>query len=200
MREAYYNQPDAFAAWSPTMFKGVNSIELQGYWQYLPAIQHLLPIIEFDLFDSLSSLRTELGIQYGSHDCVGFVHIRRGDYVDKSHIHHLQQEDYYQVGMKSVEAHRYVKRWRVFSDDLEWCKQQPWLQGPRFEFIDEPDELRSLMLMSMCPAGAVIANSTFSWWGAMLGPSKTGIVVYPSKWLLEAKPILFPSHWIKYGP
>jgi hypothetical protein len=64
--------------------------------------------------------------------------------------------------------------------------------------VDEPDELDGLALMSLCHGGAIIANSTFSWWGAMLGayPAKA-TVVYPSKWLQGNKPDLFPPQWAR---
>jgi hypothetical protein len=64
------------------------------------------------------------------------------------------------------------------------------------EFIEEPDEYHALSMMIQCQGGAVIANSTFSWWGAILGShySKSP-VVYPLKWCGEETVILFPQEW-----
>ena len=90
------------------------------------------------------------------------------------------------------------RRWLVVSDDIEWCKQQPWLTKHPFEIVDEKDELAGLMLMSLCEGGAVISNSTFSWWGAMLGCGATGVpVAYPAKWIGKENPDLFPPSWIR---
>ena len=67
-----------------------------------------------------------------------------------------------------------------------------------FELLDEKDELAGLMLMSLCEGGAVISNSTFSWWGAMLGCGATGVpVAYPAKWIGKENPDLFPPSWIR---
>jgi hypothetical protein len=86
-----------------------------------------------------------------------------------------------------------AKRWLVFSDDPEWCKQQACFAGA--QILDEPDELLSLELMSRCKGGAVISNSSFSWWGAILANAER--VVYPDLWSEMHKPNLFPSTWIR---
>jgi hypothetical protein len=71
------------------------------------------------------------------------------------------------------------------------------MNQPPFEIIDEADELAGLMLMSLCEGGAVISNSTYSWWGAMLGCNYVGApVVYPKKWIGEENPVLFPEAWV----
>jgi hypothetical protein len=66
------------------------------------------------------------------------------------------------------------------------------------EIADEPDELNGLALMSLCRGGAIIGNSTYSWWGAMLGAEPAGAqIIYPTLWFSDAKPALFPSHWTR---
>ena len=56
------------------------------------------------------------------------------------------------------------------------------------------NELHTLYCMIKCKGGAVISNSTFSWWGAILGENNK--VVYPKNWYGDAKPTLFPEGWI----
>jgi hypothetical protein len=125
------------------------------------------------------------------------VHVRRGDYVE------LEKEgfwnlgaDYYRPALQRIRtaAAGGPQRILLLSDDLAWCSQQPWITEEGFEAADEPDELTALALMSMCGGGAVIANSTFSWWGAYLSAAST--VVYPSLWLKDWAPELFPAGWI----
>ena len=82
----------------------------------------------------------------------------------------------------------------VFSDDIEWCKEQKWLQLPGVIFIDEKDEVKSLAMMVSSTGGAILANSTFSWWAAIL--SDTPYVVYPTKWIAQKIENLFPEIWV----
>jgi hypothetical protein len=57
-------------------------------------------------------------------------------------------------------------KWILLSDDIPWCRQQTWLTSGESSvtFIEEPCELRALGIMASCKKGAIIANSTFSWW------------------------------------
>jgi hypothetical protein len=90
-------------------------------------------------------------------------------------------------------------RWLVLSDDVLWCKgQKLFTESPNIQIADEPDELNGLALMSLCHGGAILGNSTYSWWGAMLGAEPAGAtVIYPSRWYSAEKPVLFPGHWIR---
>ena len=68
-------------------------------------------------------------------------------------------------------------RYLVFSDDIPWCREH--FRGQQFEFSEGRDEIEDLLLMSSC-RGAIISNSSFSWWGAWLaGHNK---VICPSRW------------------
>ena len=68
-----------------------------------------------------------------------------------------------------------------FSDDTEWCKQQELFSGDRFLVSESGNPYVDLCLMSMC-SDFIIANSTFSWWGAWLSANKDKKVIAPKKW------------------
>lgn len=185
-----YSQRDAFERWSPafTLYK---SMTLKGYFQYLPAIAQVIPSLRESVLKVIPSFP-----EYADYS---FLHIRRGDYLNHPTLHWAQGESYYTSAMKLVPS----TKWLVLSDDILWCRQQPWLvpqtdAEKSFTFIDEPNELRALGIMASCcktsGSGAIIANSTFSWWGAMLSGCEN--VVYPSKWFSSDKPDLFPGPWI----
>lgn len=165
-----------FSPWNPSDYP--RPITLNGYFQNLPSIQSVLPIVLEDLRESLG----RMGLT--KHKDKTFIHVRRGDYLTYSHLYGGVGEDYYKKAMV-----HFPNNFIVLSDDPEWCRTQPWLA--HCEIIDEPDELKSLAIMASCE-GAIIANSTFSWWGAMLSAKK---VVYPSKWFSTVRPDLFPG-WI----
>jgi hypothetical protein len=112
------------------------------------------------------------------------LHVRRGDYLNLqlSDTHKNQSQKYYQDAMLEFEGYRPV----VFSDDIEWCKENmTWLNNnhPEPVFMSY-DHFTDLCLMSLCN-GHIIANSSFSWWGAWLGGGKT---VAPKEWFGPSGP------------
>jgi hypothetical protein len=93
-----------------------------------------------------------------------------------------------------------VKKFYVFSDDIEWCKNF-FSDILDFEFISGNNEIRDLYLMSSCENN-IIANSSFSWWGAWLNKNPNKKVIAPSVWFGPAKKNvitedLYCKNWIK---
>jgi hypothetical protein len=112
------------------------------------------------------------------------VHVRRGDYVDagvEDAWGDLARDGYYQ---RAVEAIGDDVVYVVFSDDVGWCRRSLDLGASRVEFADF-DHSASLCMMTGCDV-SVVANSTFSWWGAYLNP--TSEVYAPSRWFGPAMP------------
>lgn len=197
----FHQHGESYEAWSPDDYRGISCLAVKGYFQNLPVIESQISLIRSDLFQSLSQIRTTLRQKYHLHNprqtC--FIHVRRGDYLNqKPGTFWVQDMSYYLPALQAIKQRTPgPRRWMVISDDIAWCRTQPWLNVPPFEFADEPEELNGLMLMSMCEGGAIIANSSFSWWGAILGCRESAPVVYPSKWYAKLQPDLFPSTWIR---
>jgi hypothetical protein len=104
------------------------------------------------------------------------IHVRRGDYVANSANHTVTGMEYYAEAINkffSKEAYRFV----VFSDDPQWCKEM--FEGGHV--VDINDSYTEMCMMSMCDHH-IIANSSFSWWGAWLNPNPKKIVTAPSLW------------------
>ena len=104
------------------------------------------------------------------------IHVRRGDYVANSANHTLLNMGYYADAINkffSKEPYRFV----VFSDDPTWCKEM--FDGGYV--VDINDSYTEMCMMSMCDHH-IIANSSFSWWGAWLNPNPKKIVTAPSLW------------------
>lgn len=122
------------------------------------------------------------------------LHIRRGDYTINSDRHPVTPLEYYQKCLSYFDNDRDVV---VFSDDPKWCSEQKIFSSDRFLISEGNDTYHDLCLMSLC-SDFVIANSTFSWWGAWL--ANTGEVYYPTDWFGTAvnndTKDLFPSEWI----
>jgi hypothetical protein len=123
------------------------------------------------------------------------LHIRRGDYVSLDKIHPLQSCDYY---YNAVESFPTSDRFLIFSDDINWCKEN--LNIPKSTYIEGESDVVDLLLMSLCKNN-IIANSTFSWWGAWLNRNGDKKVIAPKDWFgpdssLSDKDIV-PDDWIK---
>jgi glycosyltransferase involved in cell wall biosynthesis len=122
------------------------------------------------------------------------MHIRRGNYTQLSEHHHNLSINYYLSAMEQFPEYDFL----VFSDDIKWCKEQ--FLGSRYTFVEETTDIEDLYLMSQCEHN-IIANSTFSWWGAFLNKNPHKTVVYPDKWFgpvynsWDTKD-LFPEDWI----
>lgn len=174
--EHTYCQQDGFEAFDSKQFP-YTSITLDGYFQNYPSIKSSIPAIK------------SLFTQNSAYEEYAFLHVRRGDYLQYSHIHYNLPQSYYESALAALNHSKIL----VFSDDPMWCAEQPWLS--KYTIVNEPDELSALLMMASCKKGAIIANSTFSWWGAVL--SGCDKVFYPEQWISGANPDLFPEGWTR---
>jgi hypothetical protein len=109
----------------------------------------------------------------GYEDCVS-IHVRRGDYVQHAGSFPPVTEEFI---WRCIEKFPIGLKYVVFSDDIDWCKETFGFGS--FEYSEGRNELEDLSLMSSC-SHHIIANSTFSWWGAYLGHNPNRIVISPS--------------------
>lgn len=116
------------------------------------------------------------------------LHVRRGDYLSAAHAYHgVLDLEFYKAAMDHVLGVERCPAVYVFSDDLDWCRQVFSPLGWKPTFVDwnrGDDSWQDLFLISAC-RHSVVANSSFSWWGAWLGdraPCGKRIVVAPSRW------------------
>jgi len=131
-----------------------------------------------------------------------FVHVRRGDYYSPKYIARLGgtcPKEYYEKAIKYIINQSPNARFFVFSDDIEYVKNNINIPNPIYiDWNKGENSYLDMYLMSNCKY-AIIANSTFSFWGAMLG-NKKRIVTYPTKWVNEpaTAPLIFPNNWITF--
>ena len=153
-----------------------DNIDIFGYYQTHKYFEHIEDEIREDFtFDSelIKSCKEFLEYTYVFRDVIA-LHIRRGDYVSNPN-HPSQSMEYYQRGLEMLPDLDVI----VFSDDAEWCKQQEIFSSDRFSISEGNTTDADLCLMSLCQYH-IIANSSFSWWGAWLAKSKK--VIAPKKW------------------
>lgn len=118
------------------------------------------------------------------------IHVRRGDYVNNKFYVDLTETDYYQRAMEQFT----IKEFIVFSDDLEWCKEQEIFKN--CQFFTYYDEVKDMNLMAAC-TGHIIANSSFSWWAAYISPY-TEKVIAPKRWYADGvERTKCPPEWVR---
>lgn len=184
-----------------------NLIILDGCWQSEGYFANCADVIRKDL-----TFKRETGDLFASYkakiertDVPVSLHIRRGDYV--SHPEFSQSFgflglDYYNKAIP-VMAQRFPNAtFFIFSDDPEWVRENLPLNVPH-EFVintGRDADLDDLQLMSLCDHH-IIANSSFSWWGAWLNPKRNKLVIAPERWF-KNKPSwdtkdLIPAAWMR---
>ena len=158
------------------------SVELRGYFQNawsLESALHAVPRFSLRLAVETKAL-IEAKKSFNS-DFVS-VHIRRGDYLNKSSIHKVLTKEYYSEGLNVLLGEMPVNtRLLVFSDDSSHIDD---ILPRDLDFILASDlklnSLEELHLMSLA-SGFIIANSTYSFWPAILAPAASKVVA-PSRW------------------
>jgi len=125
------------------------------------------------------------------------IHVRRTDYVSIPEFN-TYGLDYYYDSVKYIESFCGSCNTFVFSDDIDWCRQNINLANITFVNGNSGDDYwQDMYIMTQCNHN-VIANSTFSWWGAYLNRHKDKIVIAPRKWTTNGDPTgILPSTWIK---
>jgi hypothetical protein len=154
-----------------------DNINLFGYFQTEKYFKHIENQIREDFsFGSFvdGMCGTYLQGMFKDSEVVS-LHIRRTDYVTDSNFH-LLDFGYYQSALEELDVDLPIM---VFSDDPEWCEKQFFFKNERFKISKSNNTLVDLCLMSKCNYH-IIANSSYSWWGAWLANSKK--VIAPKKW------------------
>lgn len=180
----------------------VESMFYDGYWQYeeyfKDAREEILGVYQFPKFtDEPNKKLAKKLISCTSVAC----HVRRGDYL-KHPVMCVCTEEYYVHAIEKMNNMISPDLYCVFSDDPEWCKENLAHLFSEMEVVyvnwnKGENSFRDMQLMTLCKHN-IIANSSFSWWGAWLNQNEDKIVLTPEKWLnknLLKDPIC--DNWIR---
>lgn len=168
------------------------NIKLYGYFQcekYF--INHRTEIL--NLFSPTEEIKSYILSKYNDVKTNNYVslHVRRGNYLKHPDVHPTVTKEYCEEAVSKFPNYKVF----VFSDDIDFCKKN--LVGDKFIFVEKENDLIDLYLMSMCEHN-IIANSSFSWWGAWLN-TNGGKVIYPKKWFngdMYTNIDICPDRWI----
>lgn len=190
--ERQYREPSN--EFHPGVFLLPDNTDINGYFQSPMYFSHvdepLRKILKFKK-EILEQAASNMRKYHGQPVCS--MHIRRGDYLNLSNFHKNLDSEYYNQAISIVKSNIPTARFIVFSDDPEWCKRNM----PSEIHVDDSSQHVSLCMMSMCPIH-IIANSSFSWWGAWLSGSRA--VIAPKQWFASDGPKTWQSiympHWV----
>ena len=171
-----------------------DNVLLSGYFQTEKYFKHRRDEI-IELFRPTEEQLTYIWGKYGNLKNTCSIHVRRGDYVKQPGNHPVCSPQYYQEAIQRMSSDT---NFLIFSDDTPFCKQI--FIGDSFIFIENELDYIDMYIMSMC-TNNIIANSTFSWWGAWLNNNKNKVVISPSVWFGVDKPLntndIIPQEWVK---
>lgn len=167
-----------------------DSVFYDGYWQNEKNFRHIreeiLAVYTFPEFDDEKNRElANIIIKSNSVSC----HIRRGDYLKERNMC-VCTPSYYTHAISYINEIVKPDLYCVFSDDIEWCRNNICEligRDKKIIFIDwnkGGGSFRDMQLMSLCKHN-IIANSSFSWWGAWLNKNDKKVVVAPARWIIS---------------
>lgn len=178
---------------------------LEGYWQSFKYFENIREILlkEFTLKDDMNKQNIHILKKILLKNSIS-LHIRRGDYINSpknKKIYDVVGLNYYQDAIKLINTRVENPYYFIFSDDLNWASENLNFGDNNMIFVDingSANPENDLVLMSNCKHN-IIANSTFSWWGAWLNQNPNKIVVSPNKWMSNINILddLYPNSWLR---
>jgi len=162
--------------------QGKKIYNLSGYFQSEKYFKEYADVIR-GLFIPNAIVLKYLNEKYGNllrNNFTCSVHVRRGDYVNNKFYHQLDL-GWYTACFENVKSDASNVIFVVFSDDIQWCKENFSNLNCRFVFVENEIDFYDLILMAWCNCH-IIANSSFSWWGAWLDIKKEKNIIFPAEW------------------
>lgn len=175
-----------------------------GYWQseqYF--IDHREALLDTFTLSKEISHQSKAYLQDITNSDSISLHIRRGDYVSNeatNKVHGTCNLDYYQQAFSILKEKQDDAHFFIFSDDLNWAKDNlGFIDNITYiELAENIPDHEEMFLMSQCDHN-IIANSSFSWWGAWLNQHKNKIVIAPKNWFrvdIHDTKDLTPADWM----
>jgi hypothetical protein len=181
-------------------YTGYKTVYLDGYFQNENNFKHirekLLSCFEFPALKSAALVWSE---KIKADDNSVSVHVRRSDYLkpDINAFHGVLPVSYYHDAKGIIENKITRPHYYIFSDDPEWCAVNFSFLGNSTQIVNNTAEpWEDMCLMSQCNHH-IIANSSYSWWGAWLNKKNNKVVIAPQKWFAEQATDIVPTEWIK---
>ena len=174
-----------------------------GYWQselyFKKWRPQILEAFQFPPFTKYTNILLKERLEKYT---AASIHVRRGDYLKSKYFKDICSITYYKKAISKLKGKDTIDLFLVFSNDPQWCKENLSAEFDDVEviYIDwnkGKESFRDIQLMSLCKHN-IIANSSFSWWGAWLNKHSDKIIIAPSKWKNVPYQLdIIPQDWIK---
>jgi hypothetical protein len=163
---------------------------MEGYWQSPLYFQGFEEEIrkELSFKGPFSEKNNEIAQIISSKNSIA-IHVRRVQYNEKLDV------DYYIKGINLLIEKIESPSFYIFSDDISWCKEEMKIDAPCYYIDHNDDEIADLYLMTRCKH-FIIANSSFSWWGAWLSQYEHKVVVAPLNPGIGVRNHFYPHDWL----
>lgn len=192
-----------FMYWPALLERARQGGYLQGYWQSERYFSEHAERIrtDFSFKEDLKGANLQIAHAILQGSAIS-IHIRRGDYVSNPKtlsVHGICHPDYYHAAIETLLQRCPGARLFAFSDDPQWVSQVLSPRYPGLVLVNQnkgKESYNDMRLMSMCHHH-IIANSSFSWWGAWLNPKPEKIVFAPNRWFVNGRDTsdLIPAGW-----
>ena len=173
-----------------------------GYWQHEEYFKHIREeILSTYTFPAFDNERNQTTAQLAASTNSCSIHIRRGDYLTDPLRKGTTNGNYVIAAIEKMQQEVKPEKWLVFSDDIAWCQQHlaSILDTTNTIYVDwntGDKSIHDMHLMANC-RHHIIANSSFSWWGAWLSKQE-GVTIAPINWMnLKDVCSPVPDNWIK---
>lgn len=197
LRKSYQEEKIEFS-YDPNVYSKGNNY-LWGYWQNESYFNNIRVNLLHDFnFPKPEDKRNESVLKDIMDSVSVSLHVRRGDYLKDQNLGEICTSEYYNLAITYIKNKVTAPKFYIFSDDITWCKNH-LSDEENMIFVDwntGMDSYNDMYLMSNCKHN-IIANSSFSWWGAWLNSNPTKIVISPSQWIKNSELTLSLNDWIK---
>ncbi|MBK2027220.1 alpha-1,2-fucosyltransferase [Allofrancisella guangzhouensis] len=154
-----------------------------GYWQSEKYFKNVEDILRHHFKFPALDIRNQEFINNLDHKNTISIHVRRGDYVNHPDYQNICTLEYYKKGINYFLENYENCHFVIFSNEITWCRKNLKISNVSYvDWNNNDDCYKDMQLMSLCNHN-IIANSSFSWWGAWLNDNKHKTVISPTKWV-----------------
>jgi hypothetical protein len=172
-----------------SVFQQAGYVYYDGYWQnenYFKPYQELLRA-QLQLRNPLSGDNLAIANHIKTAPVPVSLHVRRGDYISNANAnraHGICSPEYYEKAVELLQARLGAIQLFIFSDEPDWVQDNMNFEGPATYVSHNTGKASAedMRLMSLCQHN-IIANSSFSWWGAWLNQNPNKLVIAPKQWM-----------------